>query len=247
MLDRILDHAPGGPFLDTITLFNPFCLESKSDISYHIHVNRRGFLRLALLALGGCTIPPSLSVKLQPTPTPDPLHPASICLNPPLAAPPLPAVTPGPDLLDVTTGLHVKNFQALQIDPASYRLKISGLVDHPLELSLADLCSMPRVTARVICSCPDYFDDVTYYTGVPLIYVMGLAGVQSSAKELDLTGADKVTSYLALEDAMKDENFLAYQWKDQPLPAQNGFPLRAVIPSKAGFFWTKYLVQIQVV
>ncbi len=210
-------------------------------------MDRRAFLRLALLALGSCTIPPSLVVRPQITSTPDPLHPVPICLNPPLVAPPLPAVTPGPDLSDVTTGLHVKNFQALQLDPVSYRLKISGLVDHPLELSLDDLCGMPRVTSRVICTCPDYFEDVTYYTGVPLTYVMNLAGVQSSAKELDLTGADKVTSYLDLGDAMKDENFLAYQWKDQPLPAQNGFPLRAVIPAKVGFNWTKYLVQIQVV
>ncbi len=210
-------------------------------------MNRRRFLRLALLAIGGCTIPPSLIVKPNQTPTPDPLHPASICLDPPQVAPPLPSVTPGPDLLDVTTGLHVKNYQALQIDPLSYRLKVTGLVDRPQVLSLADLCGMPRTTAKVICNCPDYFEDVTYYTGVPLTYVLGLAGVQASAKELDMTGADGVTSYLDLQDAVKEENFLAYQWKDQPLPAQNGFPLRAVIPSKVGFNWTKFLIEIHVV
>jgi DMSO/TMAO reductase YedYZ molybdopterin-dependent catalytic subunit len=210
-------------------------------------MNRRRFLSLALLTLGGCAIPPSLIVRPDPTRTPDPLHPVSICQDPPLTAPPLPATTPGPDLLDVTTGLHVKNYQALQIDPASYRLKVSGLVDNPQVLSLTDLCGMPRLTSKVICTCPDYFEDVTYYTGVPLTYVLGLASVQKNAKEVDMTGADGVTSYLDLQDAVKEENFLAYQWKSQPLPAQNGFPLRAVIPSKHGFNWTKYLLEIRLV
>ncbi len=207
-------------------------------------MKRRAFLRLALLALGGCAIPPSLVVKPPATSTPDPLNPESICLAP-ILEPTAPAATPGPDLLDVSTGLHVKNYQIIPIDPATYRLKVTGLVDHPLELSLTDLCSMPRVTSKVVCTCPDYFDDVTIYSGVPLTYVMNLAGLQSSAKELDMTGADGVTSSLFLVDAMKPDNFLAYQWKDQPLPAQNGFPLRAVIPSMVGFKWTKYLIEIK--
>ncbi len=210
-------------------------------------MNRRAFLRLALLALGGCTIPPSLVIKPALTPTSDPLHPASICLDPPTAAPPLPATKPGPDLLDVSTGLHVKNFNSLQIDPLSYRLKVTGLVDRPLVLSMADLCSMPRVTSKVVCSCPDYFDDVVIYSGVPLTYILNMAGVQAAAKEIDTLGADGVKGFLTVDEANKDENFLAYQWKEQPLPSQNGFPLRAVIPAKAGFSWTKYLVEIQVI
>ena len=207
-------------------------------------MNRRAFLRLALLTLGGCTIPPSLVFKPPPTPTPVPG--TEVCSALPVTPPPYPASTPNADLYDATTGLHVKNYQIINIDPVSYRLKVTGLVDRPLELSLADLCSMPRITSKVVCTCRGYFEDVTTYTGVPLTYVMGLAGVQSTAKEVDLIGADGFPGFNTLEDVMQADNFLAYQWKGQPLPAQNGFPLRAVIPSKQGYTWTKYLTEIKV-
>ena len=207
-------------------------------------MNRRAFLRLALLTLGGCTIPPSL--VFRPPPTPTPLPGTEVCSDLPVTTPPYPASPPDADLYDASTGLHVKNYQVINIDPVSYRLKVTGLVDHPLEFALVDLCSMPRMTSKVTCSCTGYFDDTTTYTGVPLSYVLRLAGVQSAAVEADLIGADGLSVSNAIEDVMKDDNFLAYQWKGMPLPAQNGFPLRAVLPSMLGYHWTKYLMEIKI-
>jgi DMSO/TMAO reductase YedYZ molybdopterin-dependent catalytic subunit len=219
-------------------------------------VKRRSFLRLALLALAGCTIPPSLVFRPDGTAQPAPTEPedgatavpaaADLCNPFPKVAPTPPIETIGPDLLDASTGLHVKNYEVVQIDPVSYRLKVSGLVDYPLELTLDDLCAMPKVTQKVVCTCRGYFEDFTTYSGVPLTYVMGLAGVQSGAKAVYLTGAEGYAGYLSLDDALLPDNFLAYQWKDQPLPILHGYPLRAVIASKMGYTWTKYLVEIKV-
>ena len=221
-------------------------------------MKRRSFLRLALLALAGCTIPPSLVFRTggeQPTPT-DALEyqasptaatsAADICNPFPKVAPTAPVETIGPDLLDVSTGLHVKNYEVVQLDPVSYRLKVSGLVDHPLELTLDDLCAMPKVTQKVVCTCRGYFEDVTTYSGVPLTHVLGLAGVQKGATAVYLTGSEGYPGYLSLDDALAPDNFLAYQWKDQPLPVLHGYPLRAVIPQKMGYTWSKFLVEIKV-
>jgi len=206
-------------------------------------MKRRSFLRLALLALAGCTIPPSLVVR------PDfgsNIPRNSECSAAAVLIPTRPAETPGPDLLEVSTGLHVKNYEVVNIDPATYRLKVSGLVDHPLELSLADLCSMPKMTSKVVCTCRGYFEDVTTYTGVPLSHIFTMAGVQSGATAVYLTGAEGFPGWIALGDALLPDNFLAYQWLDQPLPVTHGFPLRAVIPSKNGYTWTKFLAEIKV-
>ncbi len=227
-------------------------------------MKRRSFLRLALLALAGCNIPPSLVFKSgpdatatpAPTPTDDvvvisaptdtPAPVADLCNPFPKVAPTPPTETIGPDLYDASTGLHVKNLEVVTIDPASYRLKVSGLVDHPLSLTLDDLCAMPKVTQKVTCSCKGYFDDTTTYSGVPLTNLLEKAGVQKAATTVYLQASEGYSSYLDLEDALRPENFLAYQWKDQPLPALHGYPVRAVIPSYGGYKWTKYLVEIDV-
>jgi len=149
-------------------------------------------------------------------------------------------------MLDSSTGLHVTGNRVVELDPLSYRLKITGLVNHPLEITLDELRCMPKVSARVNLTCKGNFEDVTSYTGVPLLYVLGLAGVQAAAQSVSLTGAEGFPGYLSLENATKNDNFLAYQWKDEPLPILHGFPLRAVIPSLLGYNWTKFLVEIKV-
>jgi DMSO/TMAO reductase YedYZ molybdopterin-dependent catalytic subunit len=220
-------------------------------------MRRRSFLRLALLALAGCNLPPSLvfrrdsdsSPTLDPASTPLPAAQANhvpVCNAGPIVAPTLPAETPDADLYEPSTGLHVKNYEVVNIDPVRYRLKISGLVDHPLEFSLADLCSMPKITSKVVCTCRGYFEDVTTYTGVPLSHIFELAGIQNGATAVYLTGAEGFPGWISLEDALLADNFLAYQWLDQPLPITHGFPLRAVIPQKNGYAWTKFLAEIKV-
>src|SRR6185369_6258165 len=57
---------------------------------------------------------------------------------------------------DITpSGLHylLIHFDIPAIDPAAWRLRIGGLVDRPLELSLADLRARPRETVPVTLEC----------------------------------------------------------------------------------------------
>jgi DMSO/TMAO reductase YedYZ molybdopterin-dependent catalytic subunit len=79
-----------------------------------------------------------------------------------------------------------------------------------------------------------------------LTYVLGLAGVQKEATVVSLNSPDGHESYNALEDALKEDNFLAYEWEGQPLPILHGFPLRAILPGVAGNQSTKWLTEIKV-
>jgi DMSO/TMAO reductase YedYZ molybdopterin-dependent catalytic subunit len=136
--------------------------------------------------------------------------------------------------------------RAQLIDLATYRLKVTGLVDHPLSLTYDDLRCLPNVTDRPELVCPGVFEDDATWSGVPLKYILELAGVQPGATKLILVSADGYQVQLTLEIANKEANFLAYEVNGKTLPVQHGFPLRAVIPSMWGSYWLKWLVEIQI-
>ena len=76
-----------------------------------------------------------------------------------------------------------------EIDTAAYRLRVSGLVDRPLELSLADLQEMPSRELVFGFECSGNRGPVNglssngRWQGVPLRAVLERAGVQSEARE----------------------------------------------------------------
>jgi DMSO/TMAO reductase YedYZ molybdopterin-dependent catalytic subunit len=61
-----------------------------------------------------------------------------------------------------------------------------------------------------------------------------------------MVAADGYESQMDIKLALKEGNFLAYEWEGQPLPVLHGFPLRAVFPSLPGSYWVKWLLQIKV-
>jgi DMSO/TMAO reductase YedYZ molybdopterin-dependent catalytic subunit len=155
------------------------------------------------------------------------------------------------------------------IDPAAFRLKISGLVDTPLQLSLDDLkklgsaqlvagfeCSGNRGPLQGLCSNGRW-------TGVPLKTVLDKAGVKASAREFVFFGADhgeeevefrtqkfKVDvpfgRSLNREKALSPDPFLAYGLNGDPLPKHQGSPLRLIVPGWYGVANVKWLSQIHV-
>ena len=49
----------------------------------------------------------------------------------------------------------------------------------------------------------------------------------------------------ALDEIQAEDNFLAYQWEDQPLPASHCFPLQGVMPVRAGSNWVKWVSRLE--
>ena len=163
----------------------------------------------------------------------------------PLVVPTLPAEIPAYGSVDPATGLHMTGTPVV-IDVKTYRLKIDGKVDHPLELTYDDLRLMPKVTASPTLVCPGAFQDVASWSGVPLKMLLEKAGIQPGAAKIQMKAADGHYGYLALDRALEPQNFLAYELKGQPLPVLHGFPLRAVLPGQVGSLWVKWLLEIVV-
>jgi DMSO/TMAO reductase YedYZ molybdopterin-dependent catalytic subunit len=153
------------------------------------------------------------------------------------------------------------------VDPATFRLKISGLVDRPVALSLDDLKRMggKELVAGFECSGnrgPLHgLSGNGRWTGVPLRDVLDKAGVKSNAREFVFFGADrgeeevewraqkfKVEQQfgraLKRDKALSAEPFLAYAMNGEPLTRHQGSPLRLVVPGWYGVANVKWLSDI---
>jgi DMSO/TMAO reductase YedYZ molybdopterin-dependent catalytic subunit len=154
-----------------------------------------------------------------------------------------------------------------EIDPASFRLKISGLVDRPTSLSLDELRQMggKELVAGFECSGNrrplQGLSGNGRWTGVPLRVVLEKAGVKTQAREFVFFGADhgpedvdfrgniiKVEQQfgrsLSREKALSPEPFLVYALNGEPLTRHQGSPLRLLVPGWYGVANVKWLAQV---
>jgi len=156
-----------------------------------------------------------------------------------------------------------------EIDLAAWKLKVSGLVDKPLQLTIDDLkklgsqdlvagfeCSGNRGPVNGLCGNGKW-------TGVPLKKVLDAAGVKASAREFVFFGADKgeeevewrTQKYkidvpfgrsLNREKATSGDPFLAWALNGEPLTKHQGAPLRLLVPGWYGVANVKWLSQIHI-
>ena len=164
---------------------------------------------------------------------------------PPVSQPPWPAKVPGYAQVDPGTGLHMTGTPR-RVELASYRLEITGNVDRPSSMSFDDLRRMPRIGSRPTLICKGYFEDVANWAGASLSAILDRAGVRPSAREVDLICADGYVASFTIAQARSPDAYLAYELEGRILPVLQGFPLRAVFPSLAGYNWAKWIVGITV-
>jgi DMSO/TMAO reductase YedYZ molybdopterin-dependent catalytic subunit len=153
------------------------------------------------------------------------------------------------------------------IDPATFALQVSGLVERPKSFSLADLRKMRSVELAFGFECSGNrrplqgLSSNGRWTGVPLKAVLDQTGVKPQAREFVFFGADhgeedvdfrgqihKVDQQfgrsLPREKALSPEPLLAYALNGEPLTRHQGFPLRLLVPGWYGVAHVKWLSNI---
>lgn len=147
---------------------------------------------------------------------------------------------------------------SLTTDPWS--VEIGGLVDRPGSYDLGDLAPDNALEERIYrLRCVEAWSMVIPWIGVPLASVLGKVGVQSSAKYVafetlyrpeEMPGQKRpfldwpYREALRLDEAMNPLTLLATGLYSDPLPNQNGAPIRLVVPWKYGFKSIKSVVKI---
>jgi DMSO/TMAO reductase YedYZ molybdopterin-dependent catalytic subunit len=126
-----------------------------------------------------------------------------------------------------------------------WRLEVSGMVDNPLSLSLADLARLPRIGYRLNHYCVEGWTAVATRTGVRLSDIARLAKVHPGAKYVDFQSFDdNYHESWDIESAMHPQTLVVYAQDGRYLNAAWGAPARIYSPTKLGYKNTKYLTKI---
>jgi DMSO/TMAO reductase YedYZ molybdopterin-dependent catalytic subunit len=167
------------------------------------------------------------------------------------------------------------HFHIPMLNSDNYRLKVGGLVEQPLRLSVRELRAMRSRSQAVTLECAGngraLFDppiegekwdlgavSTAEWTGVPLLAVLERAGVRKDASEALFRGADgglvdgrpepiRFERSLRLDDTNISDALLAYAMNGEPLPIRHGYPLRLIVPSWYAVTSVKWLTEIQLI
>ena len=158
-----------------------------------------------------------------------------------------PYITPNAEFYRIDTALMVP-----QVDTASWRLKVSGMVDNPFELMFDELLAMDAVEETVTLQCVsneiggNLVDNATWQ-GVPLATLLDRAGVQAGATQIVGRSVDRWTAGFPTDVALDGRTALVcYGMNGEPLPTSHGFPARLVVAGLYGYVSaTKWLSEIE--
>lgn len=159
-----------------------------------------------------------------------------------------------------------------RINIDTFRLRVSGAVAHPLELSMNDLKTKfaPDSTiALAICagnSRSTFAPKVpgsqwkngavgtARWKGVRVRDILAMAGAKQGAVDVTFRGMDKgalpgvpdFIKSLGIDHAMDGEVLIAYEMNGEPIPMLNGYPLKLVVPGWYASYWVGALGGIEV-
>jgi DMSO/TMAO reductase YedYZ molybdopterin-dependent catalytic subunit len=158
-----------------------------------------------------------------------------------------PEVTANPDFYRVDI-----NLQPPIVDGETWNLKVEGLVDRPLVLSLQDIRKLASRTQAITLSCisnPVGGDLIStaFLTGVPFKEILEKAGLKESVQEIFIESVDGFYESVPLSEAMDGRTLLVYEMNGQPLAAEHGYPLRIYIPGHYGMKQPKWIKRMEAI
>jgi DMSO/TMAO reductase YedYZ molybdopterin-dependent catalytic subunit len=160
------------------------------------------------------------------------------------------------------------------VDLGTWRLRVGGRVDHPLELTLDELKSkFPRAALAAALQCSgnsrgrfaprvlggEWGDGAmgnAEWVGARLRDVLAAAGVRQGSVQVTFEGLDKpafptvpqFVKSLDVARVLEDPDVLiAYQMNGADLPMLNGYPVRLIVPGWYATYWVKHLTSIEVI
>ena len=131
-----------------------------------------------------------------------------------------------------------------KIDRDQYRLTIDGEVKFPMELNLKALQQLPQTSIIMQHVCVEGWAAIVQWGGFRLRDLAMMAQPKDSVKYVLFQSADKYTESWDLASALHPQTLLANHLNGQPLPAENGAPLRLATPIKLGYKLSKWVTKV---
>jgi len=140
-----------------------------------------------------------------------------------------------------------------QVSPQDWTLQITGMVDHPIELTFDDLLRLPLIEHDMTLVCVSDAVGGPYagnarWLGASLPALLRKAGIRRGADQVLSTGTDGMTISTAVDTILDGRQALiAVGMNGQPLPTEHGFPARMLVPGLYGYVSaTKWVTKLEV-
>jgi len=132
-----------------------------------------------------------------------------------------------------------------EIDIATYRLEIDGLVEEPATLTYDELQALPHVEKLVTIDCVEGWSVTALWGGVPLASLLDGVTPQAEANTVIFHAYDGYTTSLPLDVVLGRDLIIADFINGIRLPPANGFPFQLVAEDKWGYKWIRWLTRIE--
>jgi DMSO/TMAO reductase YedYZ molybdopterin-dependent catalytic subunit len=203
-----------------------------------------GLAGRTLLDRGRLNAVPQVGSVPAPAETAPPL-PAGASLEVPDLSP---IVVPNRDFYRIDTALLVP-----RPNISTWRLRLTGMVERPFELTYDELVAMPLHEQYVTIACVsnEVGGDLVgnaLWSGVRLKELLDRAGISPDATQIVGRAVDGFTVGFPTAWAIADdrEALVAVSMNGEPLPPDHGYPARLIVPGLFGYVSaTKWLTEIQ--
>lgn len=165
-----------------------------------------------------------------------------LLLKPQTPVPEFPASAIEPDALIVNSFRFTP-----RLDPATFRLTIDGEVNNPLSLDLSSIHSLPLTSMVIRHVCVEGWAAIVQWGGVRMSELVQLAQPKPGVRYAYFQSADGYYGSWDLASVLHPQTLLAYEKNGEPLPVENGAPLRLASPIKLGYKQSKWVTRITLV
>jgi DMSO/TMAO reductase YedYZ molybdopterin-dependent catalytic subunit len=133
-----------------------------------------------------------------------------------------------------------------------WTLRVTGLVDNPLELTYGELKSLPSTEEYATLECVSNkvggdLISTALWKGVSLKSVLEMAQVKPEATYVVFRCFDGYDVGIPLQKGLEETTLLAYEMNRATLPSNHGYPIRAIVPGIYGMMNAKWVTQIELV
>jgi hypothetical protein len=130
------------------------------------------------------------------------------------------------------------------IDIATWRLKVSGRVARPLELTYADLATSAPSVRTATLDCTLGWASTQNWRGAAVAGLLARAEMDEGARQVTCQGVTGAFVVLSVEEA--NDALIATHIGDEVLNDAHGFPARLVAPTRRGYHWIKWMSEVVV-
>ncbi len=136
--------------------------------------------------------------------------------------------------------------KAPQLDPASYRLQLAGLIGDKRPWSVEQLYALPQASQVTRHVCVEGWSMIGKWSGTPLRDFLQRIGADTTAKYVGFECADGYYEGMDMRTALHPQTLMAFRLSDEILPTQYGYPFKIRVPTKLGFKNPKWVVALYV-